>query len=169
MKVSNTMKRVLTMCLLLAVIVSACGCSKLPFFRKDSKTKEQYQQEATEAGYTVLKNILSADYESVKPFISSEERDEVEQVVKEMDRRLYSDAQIEIESVYTDEKTYDTNLQFRITLSFETYTTSVMCVMKLTRSGSSWRFKNALPFFSDMRRINDMYIDGKKQEEDARK
>ena len=161
MRVSNTTRRIVAIGLLLAVVLAFSGCSKVPFFNTDNKSKEEYQVEATELAYNVLKKMLAGSYDEVKAYIDSEDRSKVSTVLGDMDAGLQKDANITIESVYTEDKTYDTQVQFRITLTFNKHTTSIMCVMKLARYSGSWRIYNAIPFCSDLSKLNTMYIDGK--------
>ena len=164
MRVSNTTRRIVAIGLLLAVVLAFSGCSKMPFFNTDSKSKEEYQTEATDLAYNVLKKMLAGSFDEVKPYIDSEDRTKVSTVLQDMDAGLSKDASIAIESVFTEDTTYDTQVQFRITLTFAKHTTSIMCVMKLARYSGSWRIYNAIPFCSDLSKLNTMYIDGKAED-----
>ncbi|MBO4688657.1 MAG: hypothetical protein J5636_09115 [Clostridiales bacterium] len=161
MRVSNSTRRITAVALLLAIVLSFSGCSKLPFFNSDSKTKEEYQVEATELALSVLQKMLAGSYDDVKPYVDSQDRDRVKEVITAMADGLFKDASIAVESVFTEDATYDTQVQFRITIAFAKHTTSIMCVMKLARYSGSWRIYNAIPFCSDLSKLNTMYIDGK--------
>ncbi|MBO4473542.1 MAG: hypothetical protein IK020_09930 [Clostridiales bacterium] len=169
MRVSNSTRRITAVALLLAIVLSFSGCSKLPFFNSDNKTKDDYQIEATELALSVLKRMLAGSYDDVKPYVDSEDRDRVQEVLSGMADGLFKDATITIESVFTEDKTYDTQVQFRITVAFAKHTTSIMCVMKLARYSGSWRIYNAIPFCSDLSKLNNMYIDGKAEDAKALK
>ncbi len=156
------------MAVLMIVVITAglCGCSGNPFVKKDSRTIEEYQAEAKDLGYYLVRRMFIADYESIKSYVKKDERDKVEQIVTALDSRLYNDAEVDIVSVYTDEKTHETNVSFRITLRFLTSTSSSVCQMSMSPSGSSWKINNAIPFCLDIQNVNDMYIEGKKQDEE---
>ena len=164
MRVSNTTRRIFAIGLLLAIVVAFSGCSELPFLNNDKKTKEEYQTEATDLAQNILKKMLYGAYDDVKSYVDSEARSKVSEVITGMAEGLGKDASITVESVFTEDKTYDTQVQFRITLTFAKHTTSVMCVMKLARYNGSWRIYNAIPFCSDLSKLNSMYIDGKAED-----
>ena len=115
MRVSNSTRRITAVALLLAIVLSFSGCSKLPFFNSDSKTKEEYQVEATELALSVLQKMLAGSYDDVKPYVDSQDRDRVKEVITAMADGLFKDASIAVESVFTEDATYDTQVQFRIT------------------------------------------------------
>ena len=165
MQLSNKGRRFIAIGLLLTIVLAFSGCSKVPFFNSDNKTKEEYQTEATEVAYIALQRMLAGDYENVKTYVDSENRSKVSDVLAGVDPRLANDATIVIESVFTEEKTYDTQVQFRITIAFAKRTTSIMCVMKLARYNGGWRIYNVIPFCSDLSKLNAMYIDGKSEDE----
>ena len=170
MKASNKIMKFIAVVMIVAIAAGICGCSgKLPFMKKDDRTIEDYQAEAKELGYYLIRRMFIADYESVKDYVKKDERDKVEEIITSLDSNLYNDAQIDIVSVYTDEKTHETSVSFRITLSFITSTTSSVCQLSMSPSGSSWKINNAIPFCMDIQNLNETYIEGKKQDDEFTK
>ncbi|MBR3032491.1 MAG: hypothetical protein IKH92_05680 [Clostridiales bacterium] len=166
MRGSKKVIRLIAIVMMVALTAGICGCSgKLPFMKGDSKTLEEYQAEATELSYYLVKRIFIADYDSVRKYIKSDERDKVEPIISKMDTRLYTEADVTIATVYTDPQTKETQIEYRITLHFQKTTNSFFCQMTLTRSGSDWRMSNAMPFCLDMERINEKFADVKREEE----
>lgn len=166
MKTSNIVIRSIAILLLIALTSCMCGCNgKLPFMKGEEKSREEYQAEAQELSYYLIRRIFIADYDSVRKYIKSDERDKIEPIITKMDTRLYKEADIQLATVYTDPQTYETQIEYRITLHFDTTTNSYACQMTMARSGSSWRLSNAMPFCLDMDRINDKFINGKLEDE----
>ena len=162
MRGSKRVIRLVAILLLLAVTAGLCGC------KKDTRTKDDFQNEATELSNYLIRRIFIADYASVKKYISKDEQSKVEPIISNMDTRLYKDANIEVTMVYTDPVTYETEIEYRITLKFERNTNSFFCQMTMSRSGSSWKISNALPFCKDMDMINDTYVNGMIEDENNR-
>ena len=166
MRTSNKICRAIAIILLVALTACMCGCNgKLPFMKGEEKTQEELQDEATELSYYLLRRIFIADYDSVRKYVKSDERDKVEPIITKMDTRLYKEANIEVTTVYTDPKSHETEIEYRITLHFEHTTNSYALQMTMSRSGSSWRLSNALPFCMDMDTINQRFISGKLEDE----
>lgn len=167
MRSSKKVIRLLAILMIVALTAGiCCGCNiKLPFSKGETKTQEELQDEATELSYYLLRRIFIADYDSVRKYVKSEERDKVKPIITNMDTRLYKEAQVEVATVYIDPKTKDTEIEYRITLRFEHTTNSYACQMTMSRSGSSWSLSNAMPFCLDMDMINQKFIDGKLQDE----
>ena len=162
MRGSKKVIRFVAVLLLLAVTAGLCGC------KKDKRTKDDFQNEATELSSYLVHRMLIADYASVKKYISKDDQSMVEPIITNMDSRLYTDANVEVTMVYTDPATYETEIEYRITIKFERNTNSFYCQMTMTRSGSSWKISNALPFCKDMGMINDTYVNGKQEDEKNR-
>lgn len=169
MKASNKIIKFIAVMMIVTLVAGLCGCSGNPFVKKDSRTIAEYQAEAKELGYYLVRRMFIGDYASIKTYVKSEERDKVEEIVTSLDSRLYDEAQVEIVSVYTDEKTHETSVSFRITLSFITNTSSSICQLSMSPSGSSWKINNAVAFCMDIQNINDIFLEGKKQDEELRK
>lgn len=168
MKVSKRIKRIVAICLFLAVSISMCGCSTMSIFKKDDRTVDDYKKEATELSYYLIRRMFIADYDSVNSYVNKSDRGEVKTAVLSLDTGLYKDADVAISAINIDEETYSTTIEYRITLTFERDTKAFLCKMRMTRSGSSWRIANAIPFCSDLQKINDAYINGKKIDEQYR-
>ena len=147
----------------MAAGISACSI-KNPFVKEDSRTIQEYQAEAKELGYYLVRRMFIADYASIKSYVKSDERDKVEEIVTSLDSRLYDEAQVSIVSVYTDEKTHETSVSFRITVTFQTSSTS-----SISPSGSSWKINNAVAFCMDIQNVNEIFLEGKKQDEELNK
>ena len=113
--------------------------------------------------------MFIADYASIKSYVKSDERDKVEEIVTSLDSRLYDEAQVSIVSVYTDEKTHETSVSFRITVTFQTSSTSSICQLSMSPSGSSWKINNAVAFCMDIQNVNEIFLEGKKQDEELNK
>lgn len=170
MKASNKIMKFIAVLMIVAITAGVCGCSvKLPFQKKDDRTIEQYQAEAKELGYYLVRRMFIADYASIKTYVNSGERDKVEEIVTSLDSGLYQDADVAIVSVYTDDQTHETSVGFRITLTFMTSSSSSICQLSMTPSGSSWKINNAVAFCMDIQNINDIYLEGKKQDEEFSK
>ena len=170
MKATNKIIKFIAVMMIVAIASGLCGCSvKLPFMKKDTRTVQEYQAEAKELSYYLIRRMLIGDYASIKTYLKSEEKDKVEEIVTSLDSRLYDAADIAIVSVYTDENTHETSISFRITLTFQTSTSSSICQLSMKPSGSSWKIENAVAFCMDIQNINDIYIEGKKQDENFTK
>ena len=170
MKASNKIIKFIAVMMIVAITASLCACSvKLPFQKSDDRTIEEYQAEAKELGYYLLRRMFIGDYASIRTYVKSDERDRVEEIVTSLDSRLYDEAQIAIVSVYTDDKTHETSVSFRISLSFLTSTSSSICSLSMTPSGSSWKINNGVAFCMDIQNINDIFLEGKKQDEEFSK
>ncbi|MBP5417404.1 MAG: hypothetical protein J6Y58_07765 [Clostridiales bacterium] len=166
MRGSKRLIRSIAILVLVALTAAICGCNgKLPFMKGEEKTTEEYQAEAQELSYYLIRRIFIADYDSVRKYVKSDERDKVEPIITQMDTRLYKEAEVQLATVYTDPETYETQIEYRITLHFDTTTNSYACQMTMVRSGSSWRLSNAMPFCLDMGRINDKFVNGKLEDE----
>ena len=165
MEVSRRIKKLVAICLFLAVSISMCGCSVLSIFKKDDRSVDDYKKEATELSYYLIRRMFIADYDSVNSYVNKGDRSDVQPMVLSMEKGLYKDAEVAISSVHIDEDTYSTTVEFRITLVFDRGTRSFLCQMRMSRSGSSWRIANAIPFCSDLQRINEAYVSGKKEDE----
>lgn len=155
--------------MIVTLVAGLCGCSGNPFVKKDSRTIEQYQSEAKELSYYLIRRMFIADYASIKSYVNSSEREKVEEIVTSLDTRLYDEAQVAIVSVYTDEKTHETSIGIRITLSFQTSTSSSICQLSMSPSGSSWKINNAVAFCMDIQNVNEVFIEGKKMDEELNK
>ena len=167
MKASNKIIKFIAVMMIVAIAASLCACSgRLPFQKKDDRTIEQYQTEAEDLGYYLLRRMFIGDYASIKSYVKSDERERVEEIVTSLDSRLYDEAQVAIVSVYTDEKTHETSVSFRITLSFTNSTSSSICQLSMTPSGSSWKINNGVAFCMDIQNINEIFLEGKKQDEE---
>ena len=166
MRTSNKIFRAIAIILLVALTACMCGCNgKLPFMKGEEKTQEELQDEATELSYYLLRRIFIADYDSVRKYVKSDDRDKIESIISKIDTRLYKEADVEIATVYIDPKSHDTEIEYHLTLHFEHTTNSYALQMTMSRSGSSWRLSNALPFFMDMDTINQRFINGKLEDE----
>lgn len=163
MRGSKRVIRLIAICLMLALTLGVCGC------KKDTRTEEDFKNEATELSYYLIRRIFIADYDSVSRYISSDDKDKVRPIITNMDTRLYKDAQVSETMVYTDPETYQTEIEYRITLSFDRNTKSFYCQMTMTRSGSSWKLSNAVPFCIDMGTINETYVNGKIEDDNAKR
>ena len=168
MKVSKGIKRIVAICLFLAVSISMCGCSVVSIFKKDDRTVDDYKKEATELSYYLVRRMFIADYDSVNSYVNKSDRGEVKTVILSMDTGLYTDAEVAISAIHIDEETYSTTIEYRITLVFDRDTKSFLCQMRMNRSGGSWRIGNAVPFCADLQRISDAYVNGKKEDEQYR-
>ncbi len=168
MEVSKRINRIVAICLFLVVSISMCGCSAMSIFKKDDRTVDDYKKEATELSYYLIRRMFIADYDSVNSYVNKSDRGEVKTAVLSLDTGLYKDADVAISAINIDEETYSTTIEYRITLTFERDTKAFLCKMRMTRSGSSWRIANAIPFCSDLQKINDAYINGKKIDEQYR-
>ena len=166
MRTSNKIFRAIAIILLVALTACMCGCNgKLPFMKGEEKTPEELQDEATELSYYLLRRVLIADYDSVRKYVKSDDRDKIESIISKIDTRLYKEADVEIATVYIDPKSHDTEIEYHLPLHFEHTTNSYALQMTMSRSGSSWRLSNALPFFMDMDTINQRFINGKLEDE----
>lgn len=163
MRVSKRVIRLVAICLMAALMMGVCGC------KKDKRTKDDFQNEASELSYYLVRRIFIADYDSVSKYISKDDRSKVEPIIRSMDSGLYSDASVEVSMVYTDPQTYETEIEYRITLHFDKNTSSFYCQMTMSRSGGDWKINNALPFCLDMEKINNTYVNGKLEDENAKK
>ena len=140
----------------------------MSIFKKDDRSVDDYKKEATELSYYLIRRMFIADYDSVNSYVNKGDRGEVQTVVLSLDTGLYKDAEVAISAINIDEETYSTTIEYRITLTFERDTNAFLCKMRMTRSGNSWRIANAIPFCSDLQKINDAYLNGKKVDEQYR-
>ena len=169
MKGSRKIIRLIAVCLLLAMVAGICGCGKrLPFQKKEEKTQEEYQQEAEELSYYLLRRILIADYDSVRDYIKKDEREDSEPIIRNMDVRLYTDAVVTVQGVQIDPTTYETKIEYRISLNFDKASSTFLLQMVMSRSGSSWKIANALTLCVDMDNLNQVFIAGKTKDEQDR-
>ena len=170
MKASNKIIKFIAVLMIVAMAAGISACSiKNPFVKEDSRTIQEYQAEAKELGYYLVRRMFIADYASIKSYGKSDERDKVEEIVTSLDSRLYDEAQVSIVSVYTDEKTHETSVSFRITVTFQTSSTSSICQLSMSPSGSSWKINNAVAFCMDIQNVNEIFLEGKKQDEELNK
>jgi hypothetical protein len=64
MKTSNKVIRSIAILLLIALTACMCGCNgKLPFMKGEEKSREEYQAEAQELSYYLIRRIFIADYD----------------------------------------------------------------------------------------------------------
>ena len=61
------------------------------------------------------------------------------------------------------------SVSFRITVTFQTSSTSSICQLSMSPSGSSWKINNAVAFCMDIQNVNEIFLEGKKQDEELNK
>ncbi len=162
MKTTNTIKRLVVICLVLATIIAACGCKKI--FNQDSRSAEEYQAEATEISASIVRHMLAGEYAPIDKYFSSADSSSVEEIMNNIDVRLKKESLTTIVSVYTDPDSYATDVQFQISLYFGGRSISTTCYMRLRRSGGDWVVANGGSFSRDIQALNDRFVQEKAKE-----
>lgn len=162
MKASNTVKRIMAFCLTWMIVLGVCGCSKI--FKKDDRTAEDYQAEATVIAESIMRNMLAGYYDPIDKYISSADDSAVEEIINNIDPSLTKESLTTVVSVYTDPDTYATDVQFQISLYFEGTSTSTTCYMRLRRSGNSWVVANGGTLARDIQALNARFVEEKMEE-----
>ena len=153
MNTSKTIKKICAVSLILAILMSLCGCSA-SIFGGDERTLEEYAQEAKTVSQTIMQSIIRGDFANIKRYIRSGEEDEVERMLTGMEDDLRKYAKFTILSSYTDPKSYATEVQFNVTLVYGEAHASVLCYMRLKRSGGKWIVENGVPITTDLQNVN---------------
>ena len=162
MKTTNIIKRIIAICLMLATIITACGCKKI--FHQDSRSAEEYQAEATEISADIVKHMLAGEFDPIDKYFSSADSSSVEEIMSGIDERLKKESLTTIVSVYTDPDSYATDVQFQISLYFGGHSISTTCFMRLRRSGGGWVVANGGSFSRDIQALNDRFVQEKAKE-----
>ena len=153
MNTSKTFKKICAVSLILAILMSFCGCSA-SIFGGDERTLEEYAKEANDVSQTIIQSILRGDFANIKRYIQSSEEDEVEKMLTGMEDDLRKYAKYTIVSSFTDPKSYATDVQFNVTLVYGEAHASVLCCMRLKRSGGNWIVENGVPITTDLQAVN---------------
>ena len=167
MNTSKTIKKICAVSLILAILMSMCGCSAA-LFGGDERTLEDYSQEAKNVSQVVMQSIIRGDFASIKRYIRSSEESEVEQMLIGMEDDLRKYAKFTMISSFTDPKSYATDVQFKVTLVYGEAHASVLCCMRLRRSGGNWVVDNGVPITTDLQTVNANFQEELKKENEKK-
>ena len=148
--------------LILSMVLGICGCSG------KKKTLEDFRKEAAIASETIIRKVLSGDYEMVKRYVKEADLQYAKPVVSNMAPGIIYHTSITIEDIFTEEGSYDTEVHYRLSFVYEKTISSISLVMRLERNGNSWAIANAQGFFYDINQMNSKYIYEKEAEENAK-
>ena len=148
--------------LILSMVLGVCGCSG------KKKTLEDFRKEAAIASETIIRKVLSGDYEMVKRYVKEADLQYAKPVVSNMAPGIIYHTSITIEDIFTEEGSYDTEVHYRLSFVYEKTISSISLVMRLERNGNSWAIANAQGFFYDINQMNSKYVYEKEAEENAK-
>lgn len=167
MNTSKTIKKICAISLILSILLSMCGCSAA-LFGGDDRTLEEYAQEAKDVSTSIMQNIIRGNFANIKRYIRSSEEDEVEQMLVNMEDDLRKYAKFTLLSSYTDPKSYATDVEFNVTLVYGEAHASVLCCMRLKRSGGKWIVENGIPITTDLQTVNANFQEELKKENEKK-
>lgn len=162
MRTKKISKYVISVMLILSMVLGICGCSG------KKKTLEDFRKEAAIASETIIRKVLSGDYEMVKRYVKEADLQYAKPVVSNMAPGIIYHTSITIEDIFTEEGSYDTEVHYRLSFVYEKTISSISLVMRLERNGNSWAIANAQGFFYDINQMNSKYIYEKEAEENAK-
>lgn len=162
MRTKKISKYVISVMLILSMVLGVCGCSG------KKKTLEDFRKEAAIASETIIRKVLSGDYEMVKRYVKEADLQYAKPVVSNMAPGIIYHTSITIEDIFTEEGSYDTEVHYRLSFVYEKTISSISLVMRLERNGNSWAIANAQGFFYDINQMNSKYVYEKEAEENAK-
>ena len=164
MNTSKTIKKICAISMILAILMSLCGCSA-----KEERALEEYASEAQEVSTTIMQNIIRGNFVNIKRYIRSSEEEEVEQMLVNIEDDLRKYARFTIISSHTDPKSYATDVEFNVTLIYGEAHASVLCCMRLRRSDGKWIVENGVPITTDLQTVNANFQEELKKENEKNK
>ena len=160
------LKRMMIAILTVATLISVCSCANNPFKKKE-KSYEEYKSEVVELSMRLAQKMIAGDYDTVSAFIPEDAKTkQIEQIIRGVSPELKEVVNITMGEVSVLPGSYSSDIHFKTTIIFKKSTYSFTFVIKLERSGESWHIINMTPLASDIRTLNQAYLDGKVKDEE---